>query len=199
MASQTRWTWVWVNSRSWWWTGRPGVLDSWGRKESDTTERLIWSDLWSAKLDKWVSDELTENQINHHFEVLFSLILHSTNAAFLDQIVTCDEKWIFYDNWQQPAQGLDRESPKHCPKPNLHPPPKKVMVTVWWSAAHLIHYSFLNPDKTITAEKYAQQVSEMDQKVQHPQPTLVKGPSSSPWQHPTAHHTTSTSKVEQIG
>ena len=26
MASPTWWTWVWVNSRSWWWTGRPGVL-----------------------------------------------------------------------------------------------------------------------------------------------------------------------------
>ena len=26
MASPTKWTWVWVNSRSWWWTGRPGVL-----------------------------------------------------------------------------------------------------------------------------------------------------------------------------
>ena len=26
MASPTRWTWVWVNSRGWWWTGRPGVL-----------------------------------------------------------------------------------------------------------------------------------------------------------------------------
>ena len=26
MASPTRWTWVWVNSESWWWTGRPGVL-----------------------------------------------------------------------------------------------------------------------------------------------------------------------------
>ena len=26
MASRTRWTWVWVNSGSWWWTGRPGVL-----------------------------------------------------------------------------------------------------------------------------------------------------------------------------
>ena len=25
MASPTRWTWVWVNSRSWWWTGRPGA------------------------------------------------------------------------------------------------------------------------------------------------------------------------------
>ena len=26
MASPTRWTWVWVNSGSWWWTGKPGVL-----------------------------------------------------------------------------------------------------------------------------------------------------------------------------
>ena len=26
MASPTWWTWVWVNSESWWWTGRPGVL-----------------------------------------------------------------------------------------------------------------------------------------------------------------------------
>ena len=26
MASLTQWTWVWVGSRSWWWTGRPGVL-----------------------------------------------------------------------------------------------------------------------------------------------------------------------------
>ena len=26
MASPTQWTWVWLNSRSWWWTGRPGLL-----------------------------------------------------------------------------------------------------------------------------------------------------------------------------
>ena len=30
MASPTRWTWVWVTSRSWWWTGKPGVLQSMG-------------------------------------------------------------------------------------------------------------------------------------------------------------------------
>ena len=30
MASPTQWTWVWVNSRSWRWTGRPGVLQSMG-------------------------------------------------------------------------------------------------------------------------------------------------------------------------
>ena len=30
MASATRWTWVWVRSRSWWLTGKPGVLQSMG-------------------------------------------------------------------------------------------------------------------------------------------------------------------------
>ena len=30
MASPTRWTWVWVGSGSWWWTGKPGVLESMG-------------------------------------------------------------------------------------------------------------------------------------------------------------------------
>ena len=30
MASPTRWTWVWVNSGSWWWTGKPGMLHSMG-------------------------------------------------------------------------------------------------------------------------------------------------------------------------
>ena len=30
MASPTQCTWVWVNSGSWWWTGRPGVLQSMG-------------------------------------------------------------------------------------------------------------------------------------------------------------------------
>ena len=44
MASPTQWTWVWVNSGSWQWTGRPGVLQSMGGKESDTTERLNWTE-----------------------------------------------------------------------------------------------------------------------------------------------------------
>ena len=32
MASPTQRTWVWVSSRSWWWAGRPGVLQSTGSK-----------------------------------------------------------------------------------------------------------------------------------------------------------------------
>ena len=47
MVSLTRRTWVWVNSGSWWWTGRPGVLRFMGsqRVEHDWATDLIWSDL----------------------------------------------------------------------------------------------------------------------------------------------------------
>ena len=46
MASLTRWTWVWVNSRSWWWTGRPGVLQFMGsqRVGHDWTTGLNWTE-----------------------------------------------------------------------------------------------------------------------------------------------------------
>ena len=32
MESPTPWTWVWASSRSWWWTGRPGVLQPMGSR-----------------------------------------------------------------------------------------------------------------------------------------------------------------------
>ena len=46
MASWTQWTWVWVNSKSWWWTGRPGMLQSMGseRVGHDWTTELNWID-----------------------------------------------------------------------------------------------------------------------------------------------------------
>ena len=43
MASLTQWTWVWVDSRNWWWTGM-ACCSSWGCKELDTTERLNWTE-----------------------------------------------------------------------------------------------------------------------------------------------------------
>ena len=44
MVSPTWWMWVWVNSGSWWWTGRPGLLQFMGL-QSDSTERLNWTEL----------------------------------------------------------------------------------------------------------------------------------------------------------
>ena len=51
MASLTQWIWVWVNSGSWWWTGKPGMLQSTGsqRVRHDWATELNW--LWGIILD----------------------------------------------------------------------------------------------------------------------------------------------------
>ena len=52
MASLTQWTCVWVDSRSWWWTGRPGMLQFMGlqRIGHDWTTELNWTDQLFLKL-----------------------------------------------------------------------------------------------------------------------------------------------------
>ena len=47
MALPTWWTWVWVNSRSWWWTGRPDMPQSTGswRIGYDWVTELNWTDI----------------------------------------------------------------------------------------------------------------------------------------------------------
>ena len=46
VASLTRWPWVWANSRSWWWTGKPGMVQSMG------SQRVIHN--WMTELN-WTS------------------------------------------------------------------------------------------------------------------------------------------------
>ena len=49
MASLTQWTRVWVNSGSWWWTGRPGVLRFMGSQRGghEWVTELNWTFFWS--------------------------------------------------------------------------------------------------------------------------------------------------------
>ena len=49
MASPTQWTWVWVNSGSWWWTGRPVMLQSMGsqRVGHDWATELNWPETYT--------------------------------------------------------------------------------------------------------------------------------------------------------
>ena len=57
MASLTRWTWVWVNSGSWWWTGRPGMLQSMRSQSrtrlSDWTEKVKVYFFFSTSIWCW--------------------------------------------------------------------------------------------------------------------------------------------------
>ena len=55
MTSLTQWTWVWVKPRSWWWTGRPGMLRSMGsqRVGLNWVTELSWIELIASKDAKY--------------------------------------------------------------------------------------------------------------------------------------------------
>ena len=62
MGSLIRWMQVWVNSRSWWWTGRPSVLRFMGsqRVRHDRTTELNWTELtwllWASQSAQWLKN-----------------------------------------------------------------------------------------------------------------------------------------------
>ena len=67
MASPTWWTWVWASSRSWWWTGKSGVLQSMGsqRVGHDWATELSWTEvpyIWTFKL--WNFKDVNVHTIN---------------------------------------------------------------------------------------------------------------------------------------
>ena len=68
MASLNWWTWVWVNSGSWWWTGRPGVLQFMGsqRVGHDWATELNWLN-FSGKKECWKKDIDFGEQKRHGF------------------------------------------------------------------------------------------------------------------------------------
>ena len=53
MASLTRWTWIWVSSGSWWWIGKPGVLQSMGLQR-------VRHD-WATELTEWLNYSLNSS------------------------------------------------------------------------------------------------------------------------------------------
>ena len=53
MASPTWWTWVWVNSRSWWWTGSPGVLRFMGSQRVGHDWATELRKLWGNSFHLW--------------------------------------------------------------------------------------------------------------------------------------------------
>ena len=77
MASQTRWTWVWVSSGSWWWTGNSAVLQSMGLQKSDKTELLNWNHRQRISVDIFVfcfSEKYPEVELQDSMVILLLIV-----------------------------------------------------------------------------------------------------------------------------
>ena len=135
--------------------------------------------VWS-KLKRWKSRCLLSWLQTQAIIVLVSVsfILCSNIEPFLNRILTCNETWVFWQSVMTSSVAGLRISSIALPKARFAPKKKKVLVTVWRSAANQNHYSFLNPNETIASEKYAKQIDEVRWKPQCMRPAWVnrKGP-----------------------
>ena len=83
MTSPTWWTWVWVNSGSWWWTGKPGVLQS--IELQNWTRLNDWNELNSLSSDvvfnlKNILHSWTQGLIKSAFSQLTYNIIYATHT-----------------------------------------------------------------------------------------------------------------------
>ena len=90
MASPTQWTWVWVNSGSWWWTGKPGVLQSMGSQR-------VGQDRATEQTDDFISSR------SSFFKRIYTIALRfGEYLLILFLCAFCQSEYLvylLYDSW----------------------------------------------------------------------------------------------------
>ena len=94
MASRTRWAWVWANSGSWWWTGKPGMLQSMGSQrvrhdwatELNSSPKVMQFYLWTK--------EIATVLLWHYWSISSILLWDQESLPFVKQWVCRFEQQI---------------------------------------------------------------------------------------------------------
>ena len=106
MASPTQWTWVWMNSGIWWWTGRPGVLQFMGsqRVRHDWATELNWIAFSKSVLNIWkfMVHVLLKPGLEN-FDHYFTSVWNEFNCAVVWTFFSIAFLWDWNENWPFPV------------------------------------------------------------------------------------------------
>ena len=148
-----------------------------------TQQTILWSFGSWSKLETWKWKSLISRCLmswqqikKNHLSAVFSYCMQQQQTiSQLDCDVT--KSGIYTTTGHDQLSGWTKKKLQSTSQSQTCTR-RRVMVTVWWSAMSLVHYSFLNPSETTISEKYAQQIDEMHRKLQWLQPAQVnrKGP-----------------------
>ncbi|UYV70421.1 SETMAR [Cordylochernes scorpioides] len=137
------------------------------------------------KQGNWVPYELKPGNIERRICTCELLLKRQNRKGFLHRIVTGDEKWIHYDN---PKRRKSSVKPGHAStstaKPNIHG--KKLMLCIWSDQLGVIYYELLQPNETITGERYQQQLMRLSRALKIKRPLYAKRHDKVIYQHDNA-------------
>ena len=160
-----------------------------------------WSKLerWKTSINKWLVSWLKIKKKSSFWNVIFSYCMQQQQIIHFSINLWHTTKSGFYMQLgDDQLCGWTEKRLQSLPKAkNFHQ--KKVMVVAWWSAACLIHYSFLNPGKTLHLRSALSKLRCTENDTQAVGTGQQYGPNSSPQEHLTAQHITNVLKVEWIG
>ena len=104
LASPTQWTWVWVNSGSWWWTGRPDVLWFVGLQRVGHDWETELNGFPSSILTLWTPDAFQD----------FNLLVQSVDSQLLSPW------WLCTLHTRQSRKCIGFVSSSQCKAHKLH-------------------------------------------------------------------------------
>ena len=119
-----------------------------------------------------VPHDLTENQAHNRVDTCRKLLEHPRDDRFIRRIVTCDEKWVYFNNPDKQNQWLD---PGQMAEPVAKRDrfSKKALLCVWWNFEGVIHFELVPNGRTIDADLYCAQLDRMYAALRRKYPALV--------------------------
>ncbi len=148
-------------------SGRPSTIDD------ETLKLLVKADphqTTSELASQLCCDPSTVANHLHAMGKVRKLDHHE--VPLFGRIITCDEKWILWDNRRRSYSWTDPGEPSQkLARKDLHP--QKTLLCVWWGRFGMIHYELLKRGETITADVYCAQLQTVHEKLQKSQSALV--------------------------
>jgi [histone H3]-lysine36 N-dimethyltransferase SETMAR len=125
------------------------------------------------KLGAWVPHDLSRAQQMQRVSICQSLLNRKRTLAWVDNLVTGDEKWVLYVNHTRKKQWLPKEvEPEPDPKAPRYP--EKVMLCVFWDKQGIIWWDLLPDKQTINANIYSEQLLDLAKALKKKRPKLEK-------------------------
>lgn len=173
-------------------TGRPISLDSEILREAvnknpKTSTRRLSSKLQASqstitrhlhKIGKFnkrfreIPHELTSAQEQRRVDICRQILQKPIDDRWFKQLVTGDEKWVYFSNTDKRNQWLDRDQPAEMiPKRDRFS--SKAMLCVWWNYEGIIYFEVLPNNISLNAELYSTQLERMHAALSLKYPALV--------------------------